>query len=299
MIIALHIIYIVSFLLFVGALIIFYLKNEQSLKNKEPLDSVEWRFFVLLLISFLTNFLSFLFLLPKVGYLGDGDYFTPISAPVFMALFVYFSGSGFFATKYHHERYDEEGLPVPIKYQTDNSEMHSIYLVGLLDSSFVFSLLPSYILFGVFSIPLDNKTLPADILLIVLGVLSLYSIGVFIYRYIRRKSKRVSYFSFVLSLLIRSATAYCYFLLVDYYFSPIQEGPAVLYISAFSLLVTVFPSIPVTNRTEKTVYEGRTSLQFRDWFYIYQIADIIPGIFFPVASFIFFLLNQNGTLPSA
>ena len=79
MIIALHILYVVSFLLYLGALIFYYIKNEEALRNKEPrstLDEIESRFFLLLLISFFANVLSFGFLLSKQNYLGDENKYS-------------------------------------------------------------------------------------------------------------------------------------------------------------------------------------------------------------------------------
>ena len=255
-----------------------YKKNPDSVTDIKKYDSL---FFILFILITVVNIVCTIYVIYQNQYMQS--YFSWIGAPILFTFMIYFPLGRFLFKKYQNDR-NENGM----KPKNTNN----VYTEAVFCASIIMAFIPSYLLFGVFHLPIDQTKLSEPLLLSLLISLSLYQLIISLYRIFQKEKKNVSYASFGICIIALLISSYCYNLLLDYYFIPVVGPQGFLtmftYTGALLLILYLIASI----QTEKQLFKDKKECSWKDGFLVLEITDIVEGIILPLASVLFCILNH-------
>lgn len=208
-------------------------------------------------------------------------------------MIIFFSiEAGFTDSKYNFDRYGNDDPIDPSHPKRRRYEKYSIYSAISGTGGVVFSLIPSFVIFGIIRPTIDVTTVPDIPLIILISLISIYQIALSIYRIFKKKKRDVSYLSFAFSVVLLFVSCFAYCLLLDKYFLPIAGVAGPTTILGFTFVLLIVLNFSVSNKVEKTDFAGKKKLLFKDFFNIWEVTNIVQGIVLPLASILLYFLNR-------
>ena len=279
-----HILYIFSLILFFFSLSYYINKSRQYKKNPDSVTDIkkyDSLFFILFIFIAIVNVFCNIYIIYQNQYMQS--YFSWIGAPIFFTFMIHFPLGRFLFKKYQNDRNESRTKP---------KKSNSVYIEAVFCTSIITAFIPSYLLFGVFHLPIDQTKLSEPLLLTILISLSIYQLIISFFRILQKEKKNVSYASFGICIIALLISSYCYNLLLDFYFIPAvgPEGFLTMFTYTGALLLILY--LIATIQAEKRLFKDKKECSWKDGFLVLEITDIVEGIVLPLAAVLFCVLNH-------